>query len=104
MPPLDPRAVVRLSRALLVSLAILSCSACDHAKDLVEQGKKQAADIQKSIESKPEVAATPSGPGSGNGGPAAASPASSSPSPALPAPPPPPAAADPNQLIEKFLK
>jgi|GEM_PF-6667127 len=92
--------------AALMAMAGLFLSACDHAKDLVEQGKKQAADIQKSLETKMEeaksnsetAAATPQD--SGSTTPAAAPPA---------APPaatvaPPPTTPDPALLIEAFLK
>lgn len=93
------------SRALapLIAMASLFLSACDHAKDLVEQGKKQAADIQKSLETKTEEAksnpaaapATPQNSGATTA-PAAAPPATTA--------TPPPAAADPAMLIEAFLK
>ena len=62
MSSLDPRQAIRLSLVLLASLAVLPFSACDHAKDLVEQGKKQAQDLQKSIEGKSSETATNSPP------------------------------------------
>jgi hypothetical protein len=102
MSPLELRQVLRLSLALLTALAMLSLSACDHAKDLVEQGKKQAEDIQKSIEGKTEPAAAPSSASTGS---ASSSPTSSSPPAASPpAAQPAPASADPNLLVETFLK
>ena len=96
----------------LVALAGLLLPACDHAKDLVEQGKKQAADIQKSIETKTEEAkSSPAPTAAANSGaetspavaPAAASPAATAPPPAA-APAPVPAAVDPALLVEAFLK
>jgi hypothetical protein len=91
----------------LIAMAGLFLSACDHAKDLVEQGKKQAADIQKSLETKteeaksnPETAASTPRDSDATTTPAAAPPAAS---PAATVAPP-PAAADPAMLIEAFLK
>ena len=89
--------------AALIAMASLFLSACDHAKDLVEQGKKQAADIQKSLETKTEEAkSTPET--------AASTPQDSGAATTPPAAPPattvtpPPAEADPAMLIEAFLK
>jgi hypothetical protein len=93
--------------ALLLSSLLFA--GCDHAKDLVEKGKKQAEDIQKSLETKTEAktAADPA---------AAAEPASPAPASvpsALPAAAPPATATtplptvptvDPAALIEAFLK
>jgi hypothetical protein len=87
----------------LIAMSSLFLSACDHAKDLVEQGKKQAADIQKSLETKTEEAKS-------NSEAAVSTPENSGASTTPPAPPaatvtpPPPSAADPAQLIEAFLK
>ena len=92
--------------SFLVAAFFASCLflvGCDHAKDLVEQGKKQAADIQKTLESKttdktaeePAAAApaSPMTPAPSAGLPAAVSPAPA----AVPA-------ADPAALVEAFLK
>ena len=88
----------RLCFAALLSLPVLFTAACDHAKDLVEQGKKQAADIQKTIEDKSKPAAPPS---EASPGPAESPPVSSPPA-TTPAAQPTPAITD--LLIESFLK
>lgn len=103
MPQFDSLQVTRPGLAVLASLIVLSFSACDHAKDLVEQGKKQAEDIQKSIEAKTETAASPNASGTSTEGSAAAT-SPSVPPTAQPTPQPTPPAADPNLLVDKFLK
>jgi hypothetical protein len=100
MSPLHVRPMNRLCLAALLSLAVLFTAACDHAKDLVEQGKKQAEDLQKSIENKSETAVAPSTVSPGP----TESPLVSSPPAAIPTPQPAPAAADTNLLIESILK
>jgi hypothetical protein len=89
--------------AASIAMACLFLSACDHAKDLVEQGKKQAADIQKSLETKteeaksnPETAASTHQDSGAPTTPAAALPTATA--------APLPAAAEPAMLIEAFLK
>ena len=96
--------------ALAIAIAGLSLSACDHAKDLVDQGKKQAADIQKTLEAKVEESKTDPSPqpapmptNSGTPSPAATSPDTVAP-PATVPPPPTPAAPDPAMLVDAFLK
>ncbi|MBC7853602.1 MAG: hypothetical protein IAF94_09210 [Pirellulaceae bacterium] len=97
---------VRYKLAALLAMAGLFLSACDHAKDLVEQGKKQADDIQKSIEGKseqPAASSEASAPAAAN---SAAAPAAVPAAPAATAvaPQPTPTTADPNLLIDTFVK
>lgn len=89
-------------RFVLIILAGLGLTACDHAKDLVEQGKKQAADLQSSIEGQSEKAATSSAPAAGSAAPATTIPAATTPTPALPAASP--AEKDYGLLVEQFMK
>ncbi len=95
------------SLAALIALAGLILSGCDHAKDLVEQGKKQAEDIQKSIEGKAEQPAASSDanvPATANSGAAPTSTPTAPPAANPVAPPPTPTAADPSSLIDAFVK
>jgi Leucine-rich repeat (LRR) protein len=91
---------------------VLCFSACDHAKDLVEQGKKQAADIQKSIEAKTGETTSNTTPEAGSSTPAVNTPPTAPTSPpaiangsGTPAAAPPAAPTrDFAQLVEGFMK
>lgn len=99
------RKFLPLYLAALLATAGLCLSACDHAKDLVEQGKKQAEDIQKSIEGKtaePAASSQTNAPVSENPGTPSA-PAAAPPETPV-APQPKLAGADPSVLLETFLK
>src|SRR4029453_11248036 len=97
----SPQIPWRLTSIAALGLLLVGC---DHAKDLVEQGKKQAADIQKSLEGK--TAESSSTGSSSTTEPASSSSASpTTPAPAASLPPTPAAqAADPGALIDAFLK
>jgi Leucine-rich repeat (LRR) protein len=90
---------------------VLSLSACDHAKDLVEQGKKQAEDLQKTMEGKKNETVANSPPAAGSAGTAASSspnlPSSSSAASGNATAPSTPAANPPKDyglLLETFMK
>jgi Leucine rich repeat len=99
--------LVRPSLLAVLAAAGFSLAACDHAQDLVDQGKKQAADIQKSIEGKarentvssPASTATPP---DGATSPATTVPPSASVTP--PQQPVTPAPQDYALLVDQFMK
>ncbi|MCE9527649.1 MAG: hypothetical protein K8R36_16530 [Planctomycetales bacterium] len=112
MPRPFPYNLTSSITAITLAGTALCFSACDHAKDLVEQGKKQAADIQKSIEAKTDEATSNTAPEAGSSTPAVSTPPNTPPSPpavangsATPAVAPPVSPTrDFGQIVEGFMK